>query len=157
MRLQPPVAGNQRYVNKDTDLPVGGGPDGKVKVFVKKNQMVMNGYFSMRRKKYVYGENAQNFRPKQWKNLKSGWSYVPFSGGPRICLGRKSKFHVASPTELTKSFTIEETAFTITSYVLIHFLQAFKELECRDPQPWEKRFSSTYSNRRKAKISLTAA
>lgn len=157
MRLHPPVAGNQRYANKDTVLPVGGGPEGKAKVFVKKGQMVANSYFSMHRRKDLYGEDAQDFRPERWENLKPGWSYAPFSGGPRICLGRKSDVHVAFPTELTKSLTIEEIAVTEASYVLIHFLRAFKGLECRDPQPWEERLSLSYSNRHGAKVSLFAA
>ena len=44
----------------------------------------------MHRRQDVYGQDAAEFRPERWETLQAGWGYLPFSGGPRICLGRKS-------------------------------------------------------------------
>ncbi len=53
--------------------------------------------YVMHRRKDLYGSDAEEFRPERWdpnednevslKNI--GWGYLPFNGGPRICLGRK--------------------------------------------------------------------
>ena len=42
--------------------------------------------------------DAEVFRPERWNEdlpmnndpVKAKWGYLPFHGGPRICLGRKS-------------------------------------------------------------------
>ena len=42
----------------------------------------------------MYGEDANVFRPERWletdleKNI--GWGFMPFHGGPRLCLGSES-------------------------------------------------------------------
>lgn len=42
-----------------------------------------------------FGEDADEFRPERWldeegkKGLKVGWEYLPFNGGPRICIRRE--------------------------------------------------------------------
>lgn len=51
----------------------------------------------MHRRKDLFGEDAEEFRPERWldgegegkKGLRVGWEYLPFNGGPRICIGRK--------------------------------------------------------------------
>jgi len=48
----------------------------------------------MHRSKEIYGEDANEFRPERWEGqeLKNiGWGFMPFHGGPRICLGSKFK------------------------------------------------------------------
>lgn len=52
----------------------------------------------MHRRKDIYGEDADKFRPERWENdaLKNiGWAYLPFNNGPRLCLGRKSNLSLA--------------------------------------------------------------
>lgn len=76
-----------------TTLPVGGGPDGRSPVFVKKGTAVGYSVYVMHRRKDIYGEDADEFRPERWegdelRNIHS-YAYLPFNGGPRICLGRK--------------------------------------------------------------------
>jgi len=79
---------------------MGGGPDGTQPLMVRKGEAVGYTVYVMHRLKKLYGEDAESFRPERWdpdannavdlKNI--GWGYLPFNGGPRICLGRKLFF-----------------------------------------------------------------
>jgi cytochrome P450 len=91
LRLQPPVPVNFRVSTKDTSLPVGGGADGRSPIYIRKGTMVSYNVFAMHRRTDLWGKDAKTFRPERWEeNAKHGWEYLPFNGGPRICLGRKS-------------------------------------------------------------------
>lgn len=86
----PPVPVNFRVATKDTSLPVGGGPDRTSPVYVKKGTIVTYSVYAMHRRTDLYGPDATSFRPERWEeNARRGWDYLPFNGGPRICLGRK--------------------------------------------------------------------
>ena len=95
LRLYPVVPENDRQAEVDTVLPVGGGEDGKSPVFVAKGQMVHWSLYTMHRRKDLYGDDAESFKPERWldqgekKGLRVGWEYLPFNGGPRICIGRR--------------------------------------------------------------------
>lgn len=98
-RLHPIVPVNGREAQEDTILPVGGGRDGKSPVLVKRGQYVIFDIYAMHRRKDLYGDDADIFRPQRWldteeqRGLRMGWEYLPFSGGPRVCPGRKFDFH----------------------------------------------------------------
>jgi len=77
--------------NKDTHLPVGGGTDGLSKIFVPKGQVVAYHYHVMHRRKDLFGEDAAEFVPERWEKLRPRWAFLPFGGGPRICIGRKQQ------------------------------------------------------------------
>jgi cytochrome P450 len=100
LRLYAVVPVNSRCAVRDTTLPRGGGPDGKSKVFVHKGQEVNYSVHVMHRRKDLWGEDADEFKPERWVGLKPGWEYLPFNGGPRICLGRK-----LTPLHLNRSLT----------------------------------------------------
>ena len=95
LRLYPIVPENARQAISDTVLPIGGGKDQTSPVFVAKGQFVGWSLYTMHRRKDLYGEDAETFRPERWldsgdkKGLRVGWEYLPFNGGPRICIGRK--------------------------------------------------------------------
>jgi cytochrome P450 len=90
MRLLPPVPLNGRIAVKDTILPTGGGPDHKSPILVKKGMRVLWPVWHMHRRTDIWGTDAHEFRPERWEeDAKKGWNYLPFNGGPRICLGRK--------------------------------------------------------------------
>lgn len=90
LRLMPPVPVNFRVAAKDTSLPVGGGPHGTAPVYIKKGTAVAYSVYAMHRRADFYGPDPDNFRPERWEeNARRGWDYLPFNGGPRICLGRK--------------------------------------------------------------------
>lgn len=92
LRLYPPGPLNSRVAARDTTLPTGGGPDGKSPVAVRKGQTLNLCVYAMQRRADLWGEDVLEFKPERWEKRKSDWTFLPFSGGPRTCLGRKSCF-----------------------------------------------------------------
>ncbi|KAI1434007.1 cytochrome P450 52E2 [Xylaria sp. CBS 124048] len=115
-RLNPPVATNQREAVRDTVLPRGGGRDGRQPVLVRKGMSVRYSPWTMHRRKDLFGEDAEEFRPERWEGLRVTHEYLPFNAGPRICIGQQ---------------------FALTQMALITFrlLQAFKAITRRDDRP----------------------
>lgn len=89
LRIHPVVPGNARMALKDTVVPLGGGPDGKSPVFIPKGWTLAWSVWTMHRRKDLFGEDAEEFKPERWETLRPGWEYLPFNGGPRICIGRQ--------------------------------------------------------------------
>ncbi|KAK3711360.1 hypothetical protein LTR37_009740 [Vermiconidia calcicola] len=145
LRLHPVVPANSREAFEDTTLPLGGGPDGRAPLFIKKGEIMAWSVYTMHRRKDYYGEDALEFRPERWlddpetgkKGLRPSWEYLPFNGGARICLG-------------------QQFALTEASYTTIRLCQAFKGIESRDPGPWQEGLTLTCVNMNGAKVGLTA-
>ncbi|EEQ29918.1 cytochrome P450 52A12 [Microsporum canis CBS 113480] len=114
LRLFPVVPSNGREAVITTTLPCGGGPDGEHKVLVSKGTNVLYSVWGLHRSPKSYGPDPTVFRPSRWESIRVGWNYLPFNGGPRICLG-------------------QQYALTEASYVLIRLLQTFEDIENRDP------------------------
>jgi cytochrome P450 len=89
LRLWPPVPINTRQAVRDTVLPVGGGPDGQSPIVVQKGTVMRYSVWIMHRRKDIFGPDALDWKPDHWVGRRMGWEYIPFNGGPRICLGRK--------------------------------------------------------------------
>ncbi|TLD30129.1 cytochrome P450 alkane hydroxylase-like protein [Venturia nashicola] len=97
LRLYPSVPVNTRTAIDDTILPTGGGPDRKSPVFIPKGSAIAYSVYSLHRRADLYGMDAEIFRPERWdeempkdKNpTNARWGYLPFNGGPRICIGIK--------------------------------------------------------------------
>ncbi|EZF72480.1 hypothetical protein H105_05519 [Trichophyton soudanense CBS 452.61] len=136
LRLYPVVPGNSRSAIRDTVLPRGGGPDGQSPVFVPKGTSVIYSAFSMHRRTDIYGPDALEFKPERWETIRPGWGYLPFNGGPRICLG-------------------QQFALTEASYATIRIMQTFKNIESRDPHPWTELLTVTCSSKYGAKVALS--
>jgi cytochrome P450 len=93
LRLYPPGPLNSRVAARHTTLPTGGGPDRKSPIAVRKGEAVNMCVYAMQRRVDLWGEDALEFRPERWEEKKSAWLFLPFSGGPRTCLGRKSSVY----------------------------------------------------------------
>ena len=78
-----------RAAKKDTVLPRGGGPDGESPMFVPRETTVYLMVYAMHRRKDLFGQDADEYRPERWADLNPGWGFVPFGGGPRLCIGRE--------------------------------------------------------------------
>lgn len=110
LRLFPVVPFNRRAATRDTTLPRGGGEDGQSPIFIRKGQAVIYSTHVMHRRKDLWGPDADDFKPERWANRKPGWEYIPFNGGPRICIG-------------------QQFALTEAGYVLVRLLQRFDQIE----------------------------
>ncbi|KAI9923720.1 hypothetical protein ASPWEDRAFT_32301 [Aspergillus wentii DTO 134E9] len=135
LRLHPVVPGNARKASVDTVLPVGGGPDGQSPVFVPKGSIVSYSVYSMHRREDFYGPDAHEFNPERWASIRPGWEYLPFNGGPRICVG-------------------QQYALTEAAYVTVRLVQQFSTLESRDPGPWEEGLTLTLCSKNGTRVSL---
>ena len=107
LRLYPVVPGNFREALKDTTLPRGGGPDGQSPIFIPKGSQIDYSVHVMHRLPQHWGPDAEEFKPERWLGRKPGWEYLPFNGGPRICLGRKFYF----PLNSAAIFLLTDTDF----------------------------------------------
>jgi cytochrome P450 len=126
LRLWAPVSSNLRMAAHDTVLPKGGGPDGQSPLFVPKGSSCRFSLYSLHRRKDLYGEDAEEFRPERWETLRVSWEYVPFSGGPRVCIG-------------------QQFALTQMSYLVARVFQTFQSIEASDNKPMDFHVSSTIS------------
>ncbi|MCJ1330351.1 hypothetical protein MMC10_007034 [Thelotrema lepadinum] len=87
------TAATLSYALKTTALPVGGGPDGRSPLLVREGMPVAYSVYHMQRREDLYGPDPLAFRPERWDGpelANIGWGYLPFNGGPRLCLGSKS-------------------------------------------------------------------
>ena len=76
LRLYPAVPLNSRMAIRDTVLPIGGGEDGQSPLFVPAKTLCSYSVYSMHRRKDLYGEDADEFRPERWDTLRPGWVSV---------------------------------------------------------------------------------
>ncbi|KAL8299604.1 hypothetical protein RB593_009470 [Gaeumannomyces tritici] len=120
LRLWPPVPLNGRQANCDVTLPLGGGPDGRSPLHVKKGQNVAYSAYVLHRREDLWGADAHEFRPERWEHRRhGGWEYLPFNGGPRICIG-------------------QQLALTEAGYTLVRLLQCFRRFETLDRSEWRE-------------------
>lgn len=102
-----------------TTLPTGGGEDGKSPILVRRGEAVGYCVYAMHRRKDLYGPDAEDFRPERWEGSSLnniGWGYLPFNGGPRVCLGQ--------------DFALLEAGYTV-----VRMLQVFPHVELPPGEP----------------------
>lgn len=112
---------------RDTLLPHGGGPHGTSPLFIPAHTRLVYNTYSMQRSPTLYGSDAERFRPERWADpsLRPGWGYLPFGGGPRVCLG-------------------QQYALTEAGYVTVRMVQRFgRGLEDRGEGVWRERLAVT--------------
>ncbi|KAI8632582.1 glycoside hydrolase family 20 protein [Xylariaceae sp. FL1651] len=117
LRLYPVVPFNVRLALRDTTLPRGGGPDGTQPVAVLKNTPIGYSPLVMQRRADLYPAASDKFpdpseyAPDRWFHWQPRpWQYIPFNGGPRICIG-------------------QQFALTEMTYVLTRMFQRFERVE----------------------------
>ncbi|KAG5357370.1 Cytochrome P450 52A12 [Yarrowia sp. C11] len=144
LRLHPVVPVNLRVAVRDTTLPRGGGPDGDKPIFVAKGQKVNYAIFWTHRDKSYWGKDAEEFRPERWETttggaIGKGWEFLPFNGGPRICLG-------------------QQFALTEMGYVITRLCQEYSDISIQPSEaPVKVRHSLTMCSADGINISLTRA
>ncbi|KAK5119291.1 hypothetical protein LTR85_007647 [Meristemomyces frigidus] len=138
LRMHPPIPRNSRTALRDTFLPRGGGPCGGAPVFVAKGTQVGYQAYSMHRRKDIFGADADDFVPERWsrKDMRPGWAYLAFSGGPRTCVGR--------------NFALNQAM-----YIVARLLQEFESMNCDgDDAPWTEALGLTCSTRTGTQIAV---
>ncbi len=106
----------------------------------------------MHRRKDIYGPDADEFKPERWSSegvlseelrnegpkgpLRPGWGYLPFNGGPRICVG-------------------QQYALTEAGYTIVRLLQHFGLIENRDPGEWVEGYGLTLCSGEGTKVGLS--
>jgi cytochrome P450 len=126
LRIYPIVPFNIRESLHDTTLPHGGGEDGLQPVGMPKGTPVAYSTLHMQRRADLYPDTLADgspfppvteFVPERWYQwTPKSWTYIPFNGGPRICIGQQ--------------FALTEMAYTIT-----RVLQRFERIENRMKAP----------------------
>jgi len=139
LRLYPLAPINGRRALKDTVLPTGGGPDRKQPIAVRKGEQIRYSMYVMHRRHDIWGDDADEFRPDRWEKRKLGWEFIPFSGGPRVCLGRKSaQVYVNEFTLIpdTEQYALNEASFVIAKFLQDRggrYVQPYQEKDSVDP------------------------
>ncbi|KAL6721249.1 hypothetical protein ACLMJK_000351 [Lecanora helva] len=135
-RLNPAIGTNARMALRDTTLPTGGG-SGDSPIFVRKGDIVTVSFYALHRRRDLFGDDADVFRPERWDTLRPvHWSYLTFGGGPRVCPG-------------------QNLALTEVSYAIVKIVEAFKAIENRDPvQEFEEVYKITTDSKNGAKVAL---
>ncbi|KAJ4415106.1 hypothetical protein N0V82_007545 [Gnomoniopsis sp. IMI 355080] len=117
LRLYPVVPFNVRFSLRNTTLPRGGGPDGSLPVAILKDTPMGYSTLIMQRREDLYPPPSATFAPvlefspERWDTWQpKPWQYVPFNGGPRICIG-------------------QQFALTEMGYVLTRMFQRFDRVE----------------------------
>jgi cytochrome P450 len=118
MRVYPVVPFNVRYSLRDTTLPRGGGPDGLDPVGVRADTRIIYSTMLMQMDADLYdGPASENYFdparwiPERWATWQPRpWHFIPFNGGPRICIGQQFA-------------TIE------MGYTIIRILQAYERID----------------------------
>ena len=116
LRLYATVPINSRRATKDTTIPRGGGPDGNSPIYVKKGQEVNYSVHVMHHREDIWGPDVEEFKPERWVGRRPGWEFLPFNGGPRICLG-------------------QQFALTEAGYVIVRMLQRFDGIQTNETDP----------------------
>ncbi|KAK2042439.1 cytochrome P450 [Colletotrichum somersetense] len=116
LRLYPNAPFNIRTALKDTSLPRGGGPDGNGRVGVPAGTQVIYSTHVLQLRgdlnKFDHAP-AHEFFPRRWLNwAPNPWTYIPFNGGPRICIG-------------------QQMALTEMAYVLVRVFQRYRGVQLR--------------------------
>ncbi|KAI9691666.1 MAG: hypothetical protein M1822_007738 [Bathelium mastoideum] len=123
LRLYPAVPYNVRFALTNTTLP---GHAGQPDIAVVKGDGIIYSTLAMQRREDLYPPTSSEFAdpavfsPDRWDHWSpKAWQYVPFNGGPRICVG-------------------QNFALTEMSFVLVRMLQRYVGLEYRGN--WSEQF-----------------
>ncbi|CAF9907115.1 MAG: hypothetical protein HETSPECPRED_007043 [Heterodermia speciosa] len=117
LRIYPPVPYNVRLALRDTTLPRGGGLDGRQPVGIKKDTPIGYSAMLLHRNPSNYPPVSPEFPdisvfcPERWTHwTPKPWTYLPFNGGPRICIG-------------------QEFALTEIGYTVVRMLQRYERID----------------------------
>lgn len=117
LRLYPAVPINVRYALRDTVVYTSSEGGKSRAISVRKGDAIAYSALAMQRRADIYPPPSPSFppvdvfAPERWSNwTPKPWTYIPFNGGPRICVGQQ--------------FALMEIWYTVT-----RLLQKFEYIE----------------------------
>lgn len=128
LRWAPPAPYTARTAARDTIIPRGGGSDQTSPVLIREGTSIVINLWALQHMPSIWGEDAAEYRPERWDSPPPAWAYLPFSGGPRKCIGY-------------------EFAQNTAMYVTARLVQEFEELESADDRPWVPNLGMTMDSR----------
>ncbi|KAJ7349811.1 cytochrome P450 [Mycena albidolilacea] len=147
LRLYPPVPLNIRTSIQGVVLPAT--EPGQKPIYIPPNTIVPYSALAMHRRKDLWGPDALKFDPERFIDerlykylVPNPFIFLPFNGGPRICLG-------------------QQFAYQEASFILIRVLQAFSKIslapnaqppESRVPAEWKTEDGDASGWKRNEKI-----
>ncbi|KAL9044142.1 MAG: hypothetical protein Q9214_002700, partial [Letrouitia sp. 1 TL-2023] len=138
-RLNPTIGTTVRMALRDTILPTGGmSPNSdKSPIYVNKGDIITFSLYALHRRKDLYGDDADTFRPERWESFKPPfWGFLSFGGGPRVCPG-------------------QNLALTEIAYTMVRLIQTFRTIENRDPvMEFIEVYKITTDSKNGAKVAL---
>ena len=140
LRLYPTVGSVGRIALRDVVLPTGGGKAGTSPFLIRKGEGLRTSFYTLHRRKDIYGKDAAQFKPERWVHLRPPhWAYLPFGGGPRTCPG-------------------QQLGLAQVSYTVVRLLQVFQDIENRDPVlEFIENYKITTESKNGAKVCLIPA
>ena len=118
--------------------------------------------YHMQRRKDLYGPDPLAFRPERWNGSELasiGWGYLPFNGGPRLCLG--SKFGRSSfPSTNADWVKPEDFGLMLASCAIVRIIQEFPGIKLapgevlEEPGTERQHLTLTLSNTQGCKVIL---
>ncbi|KAG6157208.1 hypothetical protein E4U37_007719 [Claviceps purpurea] len=113
LRLYPAVPYNWRAAVSDTTLP---GQPSQPDIVANNKDIILYSTLAMQRRRDLYPPVSENFAdpdiysPDRWEHwTPKPWQYIPFNGGPRICIG--TRHHSTVLCLINLNFALTEMAF----------------------------------------------
>jgi cytochrome P450 len=136
LRLYPAVPYNVRAALEDTTLP---GLPGQPDICVLKDDMVVYSALSMQRRPDIYPTTDDKFpdpavfAPERWDHwTPRPWTYVPFNGGPRICVGQNfAMTEMAFTSMFLLPLSNLQWEMTDMTSAVVRLLQKYERIEYR--------------------------
>lgn len=140
LRLYPAVPYNLRAALEDSTLS---GLPGQPEIGCLKDDVVVYSTLAMQRRKDLYPPVSDKFAdpalfsPERWDHWSpKPWQFVPFNGGPRICVGQNFAVSLISPALAARTRVISRLKplifqMTEMAYCMVRLLQKFDRVEYR--------------------------
>lgn len=118
--------------------------------------------YHMQRRADFYGPDPLSFRPDRWDDSELaniGWGYLPFNGGPRLCLGSRSGSILSLAQMLTEY--LEDFGLMLASCSIVRVIQQFPSIKLAPGEALEdlgtecQHLTLTLSNAKGCKVLLS--
>lgn len=116
LRLFPPVPFNIRRSTSSPSILPSSLSEAKHGLFIYPRCSITYSFLHIHRRRDIWGEDAEDFRPERWfsegserVHVTNPFAFIPFNGGPRMCLGQNLAYLLVSHTivEMVRGFRWE--------------------------------------------------